>query len=79
MPEAFTESSSSLLLTGVLLLLGLRTPSYQLSMSAGSGEGRRHQVAEYLRDECARGGVTLPGGSLGLNRRTEAQQGKQHE
>jgi TRAP transporter TAXI family solute receptor len=47
------------LLTGVLLLLGLRTPSYQLSMSAGSGEGRRHQVAEYLRDECARGGVTL--------------------
>jgi len=46
-------------LTAVFLILGLRTPSYDLSISAGAAEGRRHQLAEQLRDECARRGVRL--------------------
>lgn len=48
-----------MLLTAIFLVIGLRTPSYALTMSAGAAEGRRHQVAEHLRDECARRNVTL--------------------
>lgn len=47
------------LLTGVLLVLGLQKPTFALSMSAGAEEGRRHQIAEHLGEECARRDVTL--------------------
>jgi TRAP transporter TAXI family solute receptor len=50
---------SFILLTVVLLVLGLRTPTYDLTMSAGASEGRRNQIAERLRDECARRGVNI--------------------
>ncbi len=46
-----------ILLTVVLLVLGLRTPTFDLSMTAGASEGRRAQIAEHLVDECERRGV----------------------
>ncbi len=50
---------SFILLTVVLLVLGVRTPSFDLTMSAGAAEGRRHQLAERLRDESARRSVNI--------------------